>query len=39
VFYLPEGHSDVLCRSIATQMPRNGFNRWNRLCVSGDFSQ
>jgi hypothetical protein len=33
VVYLLEGHSDVLCRSIAMQMPDNGFNQFFRLCV------
>jgi hypothetical protein len=30
---LLEGHSGVLCRSIARQMPDNGVNRFIYLCL------
>jgi hypothetical protein len=33
VAYLLEGHSDVLCRNIARQMPGNGFDKVSRIFV------
>jgi hypothetical protein len=33
VVYFLEGHSDIICKCIARQMPDNGFNQFICLCV------
>jgi hypothetical protein len=33
VVYLLDGHTYVLCRSIARHVPDNGFNQFIRLCI------